>query len=369
MMTSQGTKVNESEVTPYTYNKEDGLIGWMDCSGSNLAKINEQIPGIVRIIATTRINHPEVRARERAEELGIANGVEKLPLVELDFRKYEEEHSVHPGDYFKAIKLRDLEEELKNAKGANEIYLKARVEKISGRIKSTLTPQEILQVRDDVCKLFMDKIYKRIDKEGLSKNMPMFAAGGMALLSEEFVNTFDIENVHPGDVTKYDLKGVLRNRRMIVGDGWIPPAKAISVGHELLCSSMHKMIYEMDAGPVYMRGYWLPIDYNYLLSKVDISDKKVLKQVGSAAQEALKHIGDHVIAGATFHDMFEGNWGEHTSGMLAYRFKGEWYLVPNGIMVDDHVANNPDTVFDRDLVFLEEKTQEFYKVIDEISKN
>jgi len=371
-MITNSVKVPENEVSVFKYKKEYGIIGGMDCGGSNLMKINEQIPGIVKIIITTRTHHEEVKARQRANEL-------KLPLVELDFRRYEEEKGVFHGDYFKALQIREFESKVKeigdekvNAKSFERVYYSARIRDLRDKIKSKLPLEKIIEVRNDVCNIFRDMIYEKMKNNGINPNIPMFAAGIMALFSEDFVSVskggFDIENVHPGDVTKYDLEGNLRHRRMIVGDGWIPPAKAISAGHDFLYSSFHKMIYEMDAGPIYMRGYGLPIDYNFLLSKVNIKDKEILKQIGGIAQETLKYIGDHVIAGATFQDMFNGKWGYHKSGVLAYKFDDEWYLAPNGIMIEDHVANNPNTVFKRDESFIKNKIKEFYANINKISK-
>jgi len=345
-MITDSVKVPESEVEPYKYNWEDGLLVLMDCGGSNAVKVNEQLkeanpkfPG-VRIIATGRgPNHPECKARQRKEEM-------KVPLAEVDFRKEEERFGIAKGDYFKAVTY-----------GSD------------AKLRGELNYLAVIDARDKISRKFLRKIHEKMSEHKIPRNIPTFAAGFMQLLSLYATTALNMENVHPGDVTKYSLDGVMRDKRIIVGDAWIPPAKAISAGHEILYSSMHKLIHEMDAGPVYMRGYGLPIDYNCLLSKVDIFDKKVLKQVAGAAQETLKYIGDHVIAGATFQDLFEGNWGKHEpTGKMAYRFDGEWYLAPNGIMVEDHVANNPQTVFQRDKDFLEEKIKDFYSAVDKISK-
>jgi hypothetical protein len=115
-----------------------------------------------------------------------------------------------------------------------------------------------------------------------------------------------------------------------------------------------------------MRGYGLPIDYNFLLSRANMKDPVVRKKVGEAAQDTLKYLGDHVAAGAVFHDLFKQNWGVHRTGMLAYRSKGDWFLAPNGITIEDHIANNPDTVFQRDKKFIDEKVQSFYAAVEKI---
>ncbi len=135
-MIIDSVEVPESEVKPYQFGRDDGIIGMMDCGGSNLVKIDEQFreatgSGIVRIIATSRINHPECKAREKAEK------VLNVPFVEEDFARYEGEMGVQSGDYFKALNP-DLH----------------------SRIRSGLSPQRIIQIRADVCKRLMDKIYE-----------------------------------------------------------------------------------------------------------------------------------------------------------------------------------------------------------------
>jgi len=345
-MITDSVKVPGSEVTAFKYKIEDGIAVWMDCGGSNALKINEQFieatgHGIVKMIITTRSFDQGSRAKEKTSMITKANSVIGMPLVEHYFINEEENRGIFKGDYYKAL---------------------------SGRkTKSSLPVEEIIEVRRQLGLELMEKIETSMDEYGLPHNMPMFAAGGMAILPAEFVERFDILNVHPGDVTKYDLNGVKRGDRAIIGDGWIPPAKAISAGHDALYSSMHQMIPELDAGPNFMRGYALPMDYNYLLAHVDINNRKVLKAVAEEAQEVLKDIGDHVIAGATFLDMFNSNWGMHEkTGHLAYRFRGEWYMAPNGITAEDHARNNPGTPFKRDQTFLDEKITAFYDKVAEI---
>ena len=48
-------EVSPADVILYAFNMDNGLIGLMDCGGSNLVYINEQLRGIVKIIATARI--------------------------------------------------------------------------------------------------------------------------------------------------------------------------------------------------------------------------------------------------------------------------------------------------------------------------
>lgn len=344
-MITNSVRVSGKDVKVYEYNKDDGIIGMMDCGGSNLAKINKQLPGIVRMVVTSRINHPEVRARQRAEEFHV-------PLVELDFEEYERERGVERGDYFRAIS-----------------------KQIPPRRK---TCGQVIQIRAGACKKLQEMMYQAMEGHGIHKDIPVFAAGFMSLLSEEFVKSFFILNVHPGDLTQHAVSvykkeegGLVieRGKRTIVGDGWIPPAKAIAAGHDNLYSSMHVLTLEHDGGPILTRGYPLSIDYNYLESRLDLGNMKVLRAVGEAAQDTLKHIGDHVIAGAAFLDLFDGKWGLHEkSGTLAYNFGGNWYLAPDGIRIEEHIANNPDTPFKRNKKFLDEKINEFYKKVEKISK-
>ena len=94
--------VPEEEVTVYEAKKEDGIIGMMDCGGSNLVKINEQIQDSVRLLVTSRIDHKECSVREKQKLFNV-------PLVDEDFEKYEAEqgggcqtspspaHSLHAG--------------------------------------------------------------------------------------------------------------------------------------------------------------------------------------------------------------------------------------------------------------------------------
>ncbi len=342
-MLQSSLKVPADEVKPYQFSRKDGLVGLMDRGGSNLVRINEQFrestgENIVRLIATTQPNHPDCRAEQRADKFGV-------PFVTVDFPRYEAKNDVQPGDYFWALKGR------------------------RDKIRSNLPTDQIIQIRECACDILDGEIRSNLESAGVKGELPQFGAGCMSLLGKGYVRENFVLNVHPGDLTKYSLNGTKRGERTIVGDGWIPPAKAISAGHEILYSSMHMMIPKTDAGSVQMRGYGLPIDYNWLLSRVNIKNKETLKLVGEAAQNALKYIGDHVIAGATFWDLFEGNWGMHESRVLAYRSEGEWYLVPNGIMIEDHVANNPNSVFKRSKEFIDEKVREFYSAVEKIGKS
>ena len=183
-MITDSVKVPESEVDIFKYNIDEGIIGWMDCGGSNLVKINQQFlestgSGIVRIIFTTRgPDHPECFAREKAKEIGKANGIGKLPLVEFDFNKYEKEHGVEKGDYFKALKLVELNSQMymiskklygtekeKTKSKLDMKILKIEIGKLNIDIKSDIPINKIIQVRDDACRYSLEKIYKRMESK------------------------------------------------------------------------------------------------------------------------------------------------------------------------------------------------------------
>ena len=327
--------VPADEVTVYNFDRIGGIIGMMDGGGSNLVKINDDLGGVVDLIITSRPNDPDCKAKQRAEEFGV-------PLVDVDFRQYERERGIFPGDYLKALDP-----------------------KTYNKIKSKRSVQEIIQVRKDVTALLDEKTLEAMSKHQIPLGMPRFAAGWMALLPGDYVKEHYIVNVHPGQLTQYEVDGLSRGKRTITGDAWRPSAKAISAGHEELYSSMHIMTPEMDEGPNKMRGYPLHVDLNFIESYVDIRDRKIQEQIGGIAQDILKVIGDHVIAGATFLDDFDKKWGMHKSGVLAYRFGDNWHLVPHGITAYDHAENNPDTPFKRDPQFVIDQTNKFH---DEVKK-
>ena len=138
-MIKKSKKIPESEVEKAEYSKENGILGLMDCGGSNLVKIKEQIPGIVRIIGTGRgPDHPECKARQRKEEM-------QVPFVEHDFRAEEEKKGVAAGDYFKALQLVELNKQLRKADhGAYKSDLEAQIMEISEKIKVQLIPRSII---------------------------------------------------------------------------------------------------------------------------------------------------------------------------------------------------------------------------------
>ncbi|MFH1511183.1 MAG: hypothetical protein ABIF10_05810 [Candidatus Woesearchaeota archaeon] len=319
-----------SNVEAFRFDRKNGILCLMDCGGSNVKKINEQIPGIVRIIATARIDHPEVGARERAQEIGV-------PLVEMDLESYEKQRGIKRGDYYKAI----------NSKKPDEKGLAA------------------IQARREFFKDFYGQILDEMTKNGIIQEIPCFAAGFMQLIPEEYIDWWLTGNVHPGDLLVREKREDRRlGKRLLYGDAWVPSAKAMRLGCSNLRSSFHLMTAKVDAGPIFMRGYELPMDYKYLAKHVNFEDKEQLKAAAGHAQECQKQIGDHVIAGATFDDLLDGLWGKWKgSDWLCYKVKGNWHLAPDGIVIEDHLLNKPDSVFKRSSEFLEEKINEFYEKI------
>ena len=360
-MVDKSLQVEESEVKVFDkFSLEDGIIGWMDGGGSNLVKINEQLPGIVKLVATTRSEKDGSNARKRSEEFGV-------PFAEFDFIAHEKEYDIHPGDYSRALGLLEIEEKLKQKDLAPEQLSELNIQHadLKSKIKSKTYVEDPLMIKN--ARVISGILFDRLILNTIYKKLPVFAAGGKALLPDYFVNKYFIINVHPGDLTKLDDYG----KRLLVGDAWVASAKALELKYPRLYSSTHLMNSGMDEGPVFMRGYPLDIDYSRIEKLgYDLTKPKDRKIVGSAAQEALRHIGDHVIAGATFMDLFNKKWGNHTStDNLAYNYLGTWYAVPKGITIRDHITNNPNTIFQRSPEFLEEKINDFYNTIEEAKKN
>jgi len=321
------TQISPGQVTPYSFDREHGIVGMMDCGGSNLAKIRRQLgDDIVKVLATSRaLDDERSSVVERAEEFGV-------PIAWFDFSKYEAGEGVVKGDYKKFVDGRHDE------------------------LQSDLLPDEIESVREEACYQLAEKIQAELEALKLP-NIPFFAAGFMALLSPEFVDDRYILNIHPADLG-YKENGV----PLLAGDAWKPSRKAMELGHTSLCSTMHRMEPEMDQGAIHMRGYKLVVEEGVIARVQD--SKKEGKRIGKLAQEALKHLGDHVVAGASFMDLFKENWGQ-AEDTLCYKMKGEWMLVPEGITIDDHVKNNPSSPFFRDEEFIQRVTDEFHRRVRE----
>lgn len=347
------------KVAQIYFSREEGLIGGMDCSGSNLVELNRQMPGVIKMLVTTRaLDHPESGFVEKQKLLGV-------PPAMFDFAKYEEEHGVAKGDYWRALKILELKQIL--ASGLLPEMNKAAqalTNRYASEIRSGKPLDYIITVRTDACLHLMDRIQDVRDREGIKTNL-MFAAGLMALFSPEFVKSYFIMNVHPGDLTQLIPDGLFRGYRLLTGDAEVPSEKALLAGMKTLYSSIHLMVQDMDAGQLFMRGYGLPVDYNRL-EGIDLSLKEKRKPLAKEAQKVLKYIGDHCIAGATFMELFEGNFGWHNK-ILVYREKGVWRQVPDGIIIEGHAANHSGhTPFARDEKFIDEKVGLFYAKAKEL---
>jgi folate-dependent phosphoribosylglycinamide formyltransferase PurN len=314
--------VHSTDVKPLIHTtQEEGIIAMMDRGGSTVKYLSTRMPGLIKLVVTTDPNHTKCNAPVRAQEIGVE-------CVAFDIRSYERDRGIASGDY-----LRALEQGSAAAfKGTETNY------------------KTIIGVRADACARMNEAIEAKCKELGLNPRVPRVALGMMNIMDDQTVSEYLTLNSHPGSLTAYrtlqnTIDGktrVLRSRRHIVGDGWVPSAHAIAAGHEKLYSSFHLMTKDMDAGPVLMRGYALPIDYNFLESFVDIADPLQLRIAAEHAQDALKEIGDYVIVPATLRDLFAGKWGT-ANNTLAYKMKDDWLAKPVGITPEDHTANDRRT--------------------------
>ncbi len=327
------TPIPTEQVTPYEADRANGIVGMMDCGGSNLVKIREQLgDDLVKVIATSRaIDHPDSGVAARKEEFGV-------PVALVDIEGYESRRGIVKGDYRKSLDP-----------GKH------------GLIKGDRSASEVYGARAEICRQLSDKIKAKLTRLGLPENIPHFGAGFMGLLSPEFVGERYILNIHPADLRVRDDQGV----PYLSGNGSTPSRNALKMGYRALFSTMHRMESKMDQGAVHMVGYHLRISDEVagLVQQSGDAGKVARRLTAKAAQEALKHLGDHVAAGATFMDLFEGNWGQDTEGTLCYRMGDEWYRVPLGITIKDHVRNNPGTPFKRERDFIDDVVNEFEKTI------
>lgn len=104
-------------------------------------------------------------------------------------------------------------------------------------------------------------------------------SGYMYLLTPEFVNAFNIVNVHPADLRITNSKG---NRRYI-GDDAV--TDALKAGEKETRSTIHIMDEQTDHGPILVVSPPLPVDSG-LLKIADI------KQAASIHQEYMKYYCD-----------------------------------------------------------------------------
>ncbi len=341
---TDAVQVPADSVTPYNFRRENGIFAMMDGTGSTVENLTRQMPGLIRFLVTSRSAEQGSSADRRGKELDV-------PVVYLNLWQFESERGVKRGDYLKVLTF---------------------------NYHGNKTPQEVMQVRADFCSTLSDKICKEIEKCGATptqhgyEGMPGLAAGWEVLNSQKFTIQFFVANDHPGKLTHYVLhqdspNQWSRNSRSLVGLGWVPSAKAILAGDEELFTTSHLMTFHMDQGPIFMRGYPLRVNQNRLQCMIHYGDQEKVQAVAEAAQTALKHIGDYVVSVGFFTDLFQGNWGLHQDGRVAYCFQGKWYHAPAGIQIYDHLANNPGTPARRTEQFLQEKHREFYDKVLEIA--
>ena len=294
----------ENKIQIFDYKRDNGIVALMDGGGSTVQAIGRHLP--IRIVAT---GMPVTsKARERAKEL---NAI----FVEFDIKKYEESKGVVKGDYWKSMQI------LNSVQGVS--------------LKSNLSPEQVLQIRDDACNLLFTRIQTVLIQEGLPDNVPYFAGGFEFILPESITKNNLILNNHPGDLRVIGGNG----KRTYVGLGEVPSIKALKAGEVRLYTSIHQMTSEMDEGPVFMLGYSLPINYELLNRLVDIKDNNQLTEIAKAAQNSLKYLGDYVLPCIVFNDIFDGKWGFRTDAdtskkILVYNFRNEWIDIPAGITME-----------------------------------
>jgi folate-dependent phosphoribosylglycinamide formyltransferase PurN len=81
-------------------------------------------------------------------------------------------------------------------------------------------------------------------------------AGYDWVLGAELCRTFLFVNVHPGDLRVKDGSG----RRLYVGLGWVPSAKAILNGERFVRASTHLVIPALDGGPIARVSRGVPVE-------------------------------------------------------------------------------------------------------------
>ena len=190
--------------------------------------------------------------------------------------------------------------------------------------------KEAINAREEYCEEFSKLLKEK------APNLPVLAAGFMVIVSEQFTKDFFIINIHPGDLTKEGL----------TGGSWRPSLKALERGDSELYSVTHIMIGELDAGAVFMKGYPLKIDY----SRIEANEK-----TARAAQNALKKLGDYIVAGATLIDLFAGNWAMDVNELFYCGKK-----VSSGITIKEHLEKNPDSNYKLTQEEIDKIHEEFY---------
>ena len=178
-------------------------------------------------------------------------------------------------------------------------------------------------------------------------------AGYDWVLSPELCRSFLFVNVHPGDLRVRDENG----RRLYVGLGWVPAAKAILNGERFVRASTHLVTAALDGGPIARVSRGVPVSLPDGLSPEGllpsgVSLKEIIRDVGSGgktygkepivriareAQELLKIQGDWVEFPRTLQALAElllrGRLVQASDGsaLLDGEQVGDLFLQPEGV--------------------------------------
>jgi folate-dependent phosphoribosylglycinamide formyltransferase PurN len=178
-------------------------------------------------------------------------------------------------------------------------------------------------------------------------------AGYDWVLGPELCRAFLFVNVHPGDLRVRDGNG----RRLYVGLGWVPAAKAILNGERLVRSSTHLVTADLDGGPIARVSRGVPVELPDGLAPEKllppgVSLKEIIRDLGAGgkihgrqpivriarqAQELLKIQGDWVEFPRTVQALaellLEGRLIQATDGsaLLDGEPVGDLFLQPEGL--------------------------------------
>ncbi len=178
-------------------------------------------------------------------------------------------------------------------------------------------------------------------------------AGYDWVLGPELCRAFLFVNVHPGDLRVRDGNG----RRLYVGLGWVPAAKAILNGERFVRASTHLVTAALDGGPIARVSRGVPVELPDGLSPErllppGVSLKEIIRDLGAGgklygrepivriarqAQERLKVEGDWVEFPRTVQALagllLEGRLTRAADGsaLLDGEAAGDLFLQPEGV--------------------------------------
>ncbi len=178
-------------------------------------------------------------------------------------------------------------------------------------------------------------------------------AGYDWVLGPELCRSFLFVNVHPGDLRVRDENG----RRLYVGLGWVPAAKAILNGERFVRASTHLVTAALDGGPIARVSRGVPVELPGGLDREKllppgVSLKEIIRDLGSGgknygeepivriarrAQELLKIQGDWVEFPRTLQALAElllrGRLIQAPDGsaLLDGEPAGDLFLQPEGV--------------------------------------